>query len=169
MTVHSGDDVNPERDAFIRELLDRAAQIRMPELFAGHPEALWHLPNRNGVSVIVLRTPSLRHDQLIKILTYRLTQYVLADQLDTDVIYRRRLQHEPASAIGENDIHLLAGTPDSGEVLCYSTIESLRGAPAGATLRMRDRPLFPVEQVFGWGIFNRLRIPPDLPIGQVRE
>lgn len=33
MTVHSGDDLNPERDAFICDLLDRAAQIRLSELF----------------------------------------------------------------------------------------------------------------------------------------
>lgn len=103
MTIHSGDAVNPERDAFIRELLDRAAQIRLPELFAGHPDALWHVPNRHGVSVIALRTLSLTPDQLIKIMTY-LVQYVLADQLDVAMVFRDRLEWEPLSNLNDSDL-----------------------------------------------------------------
>ena len=38
-----------------------------------------------------------------------------------------------------------------------------------ASLRTQDRPLFPVEQVFGWGIYNHLNILPNLPIAQVSE
>src|SRR5262249_52599409 len=33
----------------------------------------------------------------------------------------------------------------------------------------RDRALFPVEQVFGWGVYNRLRLLPDMPVRRVRE
>jgi CRP/FNR family transcriptional regulator, cyclic AMP receptor protein len=39
----------------------------------------------------------------------------------------------------------------------------------GATLRTRDRPFFTVEERVGWGVFNRLRILPDLPLDAVRE
>ena len=34
---------------------------------------------------------------------------------------------------------------------------------------MQDRPLFPVEEIFGRGLYDRLRILPDLPVGKVRE
>ena len=36
-------------------------------------------------------------------------------------------------------------------------------------MRVPERPLFPVEEDFGWGIFNQLRLLPDLPVNKVRE
>lgn len=169
MTVHSGDDVNPERDAFIRDLLDRAAQIRMPELFAGHPDALWHVANRHGVSVIALRTPSLSHEQLLEIMRYRLVQYLLANQLDADVVFREHLNHEPLVNVSPSDIHVMAGATETGEILCYGTMKAVEAAGEHITLRSRNRSLFPVEEVFGWGVYNRLKILPDLPIARIRE
>jgi hypothetical protein len=50
---------------YVRDLLDRAAAVRLPELFASpHPDALYQLPNRHGVSVVALRTSSLSQEQL---------------------------------------------------------------------------------------------------------
>jgi hypothetical protein len=67
------------------------------------------------------------------------------------------------------DIHILAGSALTGEILCYCTLRALAGAPAGATMRTRARPLFPVEQTHGLGLYNHLRLLPDLPVRRVRE
>jgi hypothetical protein len=37
------------------------------------------------------------------------------------------------------------------------------------TLRTRDRPLLPVEDCEGWGVFNRLAVLPDLPLSSIWE
>ncbi len=173
MSSPPSDDRTPaeaEVEAFVRELIDRASRLRLPELFTGeHPDALWRVPNRHGVSVIAFRTPSLTRDQLIGIMTYRLAQYLLANQLDPRLIFEHRLEHEPLSNVSSEDIHIVAGAVTSGEILCYSTIKSLGNTAEETTLRARDRPLFPVEQVFGWGVYNRLRLLPDMPVRRVRE
>lgn len=157
-------------DAFIRALLDRAALLRLPELFREiHPEALYQLRNREGVSVTALRTSSLDREQLVKIMTYRLAQYAAIDFVDRQVICQEGLEHEPLDSVSPDDVHVLVGSADEGELLCYMTIRSAPAAPPGATLRQSERPLFPVEQLFGHGVFNRLRILPDLPVTRVRE
>ena len=48
-------------------------------------------------------------------------------------------------------------------------LEAPPDAPPGTRLRDRHRPLLPVEEVHGWGIYQRLRILPDLPLAKVRE
>jgi CRP-like cAMP-binding protein len=160
---------NTPAEAYVRNLLDRAAALRLPELFASPPsDALYYLPNRHGVSVVVLRTTSLNHDQLIKIMTYRLAQYIAINYVDTQMVYETRLEHEPLTNVSPDDIHILAGSADSGEILCYMVMKTVTTPPA-VTFRTRERAQFPVEQVFGWGVFNRLQILPDLPLGQVRE
>src|SRR6266568_1083114 len=64
-----------EHEAFLRGLVAKAAQIRVPELFTNKPaNALYYVSNRSGVSVVALRTADLSREQLIKILTYRLAQ-----------------------------------------------------------------------------------------------
>src|SRR5262245_45385327 len=157
-------------EAFIRQLLDRAALVRLPELFRDvHPDTLYQLRDREGVSVTALRTSSLDPGQLVKILTYRLAQYVTIDFVDRQLVYQEGLEHEPVESVAADDIHILAGAADTGELLCYLTIRSAPPQPPGATLRQADRPLFPVEKLFGHGVFNRLRILPDLPVTRVRE
>ena len=160
----------PEVAAFIGKLLDRAAAVRLPELFNGpHPEALWRVADRHGVSVIGLRTPDLREAQLIGIMRYRLAQYLWANQLDPEVIYRAGLEHEPLSGVTERDVHVIAGCARSGEILAYGTLKALKGDVGNARLRDDDRPLFPVEEVFGRGLFNGVKILPDLPASRIRE
>ncbi len=151
---------NPDAEAHIRRLLDRASAQRLPDLFANPPpDALFHLPNRHGVSVVAVRTQSLKEDQLLKIMTYRLAQYVMADQLDPLLIYEKRLESEPLSNASAEDIHVIAGSADTGELLSYITLEALGDELDDVKIRDQDRPLFPVEQVFGRGIFNRALIP----------
>jgi hypothetical protein len=90
-----------------------------------------------GVSVVAVRTPALTQEQLVKVLTYRLVQYLLADQLDPQLIFEEGLKHEPLSNVSSGDVHVLAGT-SSGEMLCYFTIESLAASRGGTTLRTVD-------------------------------
>jgi hypothetical protein len=161
---------DPEADEYIQGLLRRAAGIRLPEFFqTRHPDALYHLSNRGGVSVVALRTTALTEDQLVSILTYRLAQYVAINFVDPSVVYQRRLTHEPLTSTSPSEIHIIAGSADTGEILCYLAVKGAITAAPDLTLRTRERPLFPAEELFGWGIFNRLRILPDLRVAKVRE
>src|SRR5687767_8638148 len=112
-----------ERDltvaAYVHGLLERADGVRLPELFTSrHPDALYHLPNRHGVSVIALRTTSLSQEQLTQILTYRLAQYLLVDLVDPSSLYENQINHDPLSNVTANDIHIIAGAPETGQILC---------------------------------------------------
>lgn len=89
---------DPGRDAYISALLDRAAAIRLPELFQGdHSDSLWRVRDRHAVSTIVIRTASLTREQLVAIMTYRLAQYLMANHVDPHPIHTQGLAHEPLS------------------------------------------------------------------------
>src|SRR5882762_8307553 len=171
LTEADADDTqaHPEAAAFINDLIETAARQRLPDLFAGeHPDALYHMPDRNGVSVLVVRTPQLSEDHLVKLMKYRLAQYLAVNFVDTDMIYQARMEYEPLSGVSPYDVHFIAGSVETGEVLCYAAVKAGTPAPA-KTLRDRERPLFPVEKVHGWGIYNRLRVLPDLQVDKLRE
>jgi hypothetical protein len=102
------------------------------------------------------------------IMTYRLVHYLAVDFVDPRVVYAERMVHEPLTHVTARDVHIIAGAADTGEILCYATLEAVE-APAGLTLRAAKRPLLPVEEVHGWGCFNRLAILPDLPLETLRE
>ena len=168
MSVESA--ANPQRDAFIHGLLARAAAVRMPKLFHSEPSGcLFHAGNWNGVGVAALRTRHLTDEQLVQVMTYRLAQYLMARQLDPNLIFESRLEYEPLSGVTPDDVHVIVGDAESGEILCYATLKAPAEALAGVTMAAEDRWLFPVEQVFGRGLYNRLRILPDLPVARVRE
>ena len=157
-------------DAYIAGLVDAAAGVRLPELFAKpHPDSIFSVPNRGGIGVTVLRTSDLKEEQVVELMRYRLAQYIEANFVEPNVVYERRLEHEPLENLLPNDLHVIAGTVDDGEILCYATLEASPDAPPGTTLRTKDRPLLPVEKVHGFGIYNRLPILPDLPLSQIRE
>jgi len=157
-------------DAYIAGLVDVAAGIRLPELFKKpHPDSIFSVPNRGGIGVTVLRTSDLREEQVVELMRYRLAQYIEANFVEPNVVYERRLEFEPLENVFPDDIHVIAGSVDDGEILCYATLEASPAAPPGTTMRTKDRPLMPVEKVHGWGIFNRLPIVPDLPLAQIRE
>jgi hypothetical protein len=105
-------------------------------------------------SVVALRTPSLSEEQLIGILTYRLAQYLLANQLDPQLIFERRLQHEPRANVSGADIHVMAGVSETGELLCYITLKAIPVEAGEVKFGSPDRPLFPVEEVFGWDVYS---------------
>jgi hypothetical protein len=160
----------PEAEAFVRQLVDDASTLRMPEIFdTPPPDAVYTQQNRHGVVTVVLRSPSLTEGQLIKLMRYRLAQYAIINFVDADMIYEARLEHEPLSNVAPGDIHVLSGSAETGEILCYAAIKAPPAAVPGTTLRSRDRPHFPVEKVHGWGVFNRLLVLPDLPFHKLFE
>jgi hypothetical protein len=154
-------------DGYVRALVDGAAHIRMPELLGTpHPGALYQVLDRNGVGVIALRTTRFSEAQLSRLMSFRLAQYVSAGLVDPHVVYRDGLQHDLPSSVSTGDVHLIAGVPRTGQILCYMV---LRAVVADGTLRHRRRPLFPVEEAFGRGIYNNLPSLADFPIARILE
>ena len=161
----------PEVEAYVRRLSEAAENVRVSELFEENPEALYQIRNRNGVSVVALRAGSLTEEQTVRILTYRLGQYLhsAVGMLNARTIFESGWEHEPLSEVTPSDVHVIAGKPETGEILCYAVLRALPHIPPGATLRTRDHAQFQVEKTHGWGIFNRLQLLPDLPLENVRE
>lgn len=155
--------------AYAQKLIDIADRDRMPELFEPNSNAYYQIHDRNGVSVTVLPTTALDEDHIIRLLKYRLAQYLPINFVDAQRVYRERIEHEPRSHVLPQDIHVIAGSAATGQILCYLVIKSLPDAPAGTTLETRERPLFPAEKTHGWGVYNRLRLLPDIPVHKIRE
>ncbi len=159
-----------EIEAYVNSLVDAATDIRIPELIdIDDPGVIYRIPERHGVGVVVLPTTLLTEQQVVHLLTYRMAQYVLVNFIDAAAAFEQQLKHEPRSSINDDDLHVIAVSVETGEILCYATIEAPPLSAPGMTLRDRERPHFPVERVHGWGIYNRLRILPDLQIAKLRE
>ena len=169
--VHEpGESEDAAVNAYVAGMIDAAAHLTFPELLTMPPEALlYHLRDRNGVTVVALPTSALTEEQLIGLMKYRLAQYVAINFVDARMIYAARMQYEPLSRMSAHDTHVIALSEKTAEIICYATIEASPDVSGQVTLRDRDRPLFPVEAVHGWGIYNRLRLLPDLPISKIRE
>ena len=153
-------------------LIERSNTIRLTELFgrgAVRDRALWRSKTRRSIQVAAITTDALREEELLGVMRYRLAQYLAVHFVDLERIHAERIEYEPLDHTSPHDVHIIAGDSRSGEILCYVTIKKVKDAPPRATFRDRERPLFPVEEVHGWGIFNRLRILPDMPVESVRE
>jgi CRP-like cAMP-binding protein len=156
--------------AFCREVVAAGAAVRLPALLRNPPPGtLYHQPDRHGVAVVAAPTTSLPPEAVAALLRFRLAQYLDIGFIDQRAAYRQRMRTEPASVVAPGDIHLIAGVPATGEVLCYAVLEQPPAAPDGCRLRSPDRPLYPVERVHGAGLYQRLPILPDLPVAKVRE
>jgi CRP-like cAMP-binding protein len=163
--VHDG-----EVEAYIAALVEDSDRQWLPELFdSEHPGALYRVQDRHGVSVIALPTSALGEKQRVKILQYRLAQYLLVNFADARMVYETQMEHEPLSALSKQDIHVIAGVATTGQILCYLTMKAVDGTQQGVVMSRQDRPLFPVEQVHGWGVFNCLRMLADVSAARVRE
>lgn len=154
--------MTPEAESWGNGIVAKAAELRLPSLFAGRPE-------RHGIATAALPTRALADDELRAIMQYRLAQYLSVRFVDGERVYAQQLEHEPLSHAGPDDVHVLAGTADEGELLCYCVFKGLQDIGAGVTMRTGDRPPFPVEEVHGRGIFRRLAVLPDIEAGRVRE
>ena len=161
---------DPESEAFVRRLVAAAAERRLPEVFTGkHPYALYVQPDRHGVSVVVLRTSALDEHQLVTLMKYRLAQYLAVKFVDAQLAYETGMETEPLSDVSPDDVHVIAGSTQTGEILCYACLKTAPVAPDGTSLRALVRPLLSVEKIHGWGIYNRLPLLPDLPTSAERE
>jgi Cyclic nucleotide-binding domain len=157
----------------IEGFLERVEHTRMTELGDFGPGTLEYARTRHGVRVRAARASTLRPDQLRTLTEFRIAQYVRIGFIDTVRLAELLAAGEPLAASSPNDVHVLA-MDEAGRLLCTAVLRAPSG-PAGtevpATARMadRDRPLFPVELTHGWGIFNGLRVLPDLPVARVME
>src|SRR5712692_1376486 len=159
---------DPRVDGYVHQLIDRAAAARLPQLFQDGRETLYRL-ERGGVSVIAVPTAGLSESELKAVMAYRLAQYLVVHFVDPRMICEASMEHEPIARVSPDDVHFIAGSTETGEILCYATLEGGPDFPPGATFRSLERPLFPAEQVHGWGIYNHLMVLPDLPLNRVRE
>src|ERR1700737_4298543 len=106
---------DPAAAAFISDLIETAARQRLPDLFAAeHPDALYRVPDRNGVSVLVVRTPQLSEEHLVKLMKSRLAQYLAVNFVDTDMIYEARMAYERLSGASPHDVHFTPGPVRTG-------------------------------------------------------
>jgi hypothetical protein len=154
---------------FIQRLIERAALIRIPSLLLDRAGVLYRVDSRQGVSCIALRTIDLTEEELIAILTYRLAQYAAISFVNHELIQKERMQHEPLANVRGDEVHVIALSSDSYEILSYACYKGKISAPPATRMLDRNRDLFPVEVICGRGVFDRLSILPDLPTNKVRE
>ena len=167
---NSGESSDEELTAFCREVIAAGAAVRLPALFsATATDTLYYQPERHGVAVVAAPTTSLSADAVDGLLRFRLAQYLDIGFIDERAVYGQRMRTEPGTVVAPGDIHIVAGVPATGEVLCYAVLEQPPAAAEGCRLRSPDRPLYAVERVHGAGLYQRLPILPDLPVNKVRE
>ena len=160
----------PDVDAHIQRVIDEASAQRLPGLFADDRiDAMYRLHNRNGISVIAVRTTQLTEEYLLQIMSFRFGQYLAAGYLNTELIHDQRLKNEPLSGVSDGDIHVIAASAETGEILCYGAIRELPEVPADARMRDSSRPLFRNEKLFGRSAFADLAVFPNLAVAHVRE
>jgi hypothetical protein len=159
-----------DADAFAEQVIQTGAAVRLRALLATpRPEALYYLPDRNGITVVALPTTGLSCHEVADLLAFRFAQYVDVGFVDRRIACAQDMCSERASVVAPGDVHIVAGVHATGEILGYAVIEQSPSAAPGCRLRAHERELFPVERVHGAGVFNRLPILPDLAVSRVRE
>lgn len=159
--------LSPAAQEWSDRIVAETEQLRVPALFGERDGALLRAL-RHGIASVAIPTHALAESELRAIMQYRLAQYLAVRFVDGERIHARGLEHEPLEHSGPDDTHVLTGT-DDGEILCYCVIKGLKHGRAGATMRDRDRPLFPVEEVHGRDIYRRLARLPAVEAARVRE
>ena len=159
-----------DADAFAQSLLERAARVRLPDLFGrSRPEAVYQVRDRGGVSVVMLETRALSEQELAGLLRFRLAQYVAVGFSDARAVMESGLEHEPLSSVPPSDFHVLAGRASDGEILSCLAVRGSASSWRGQRMRSHARRPFPVEELHGMGIYNRLAFLPDVRVAKVRE
>lgn len=156
---------------YVQEVIDTAARVRLPQLFrARPPDAVYWCADRNGITTVALRTRGIAAEALIELLKYRFGQYVhpAVDIVNTRLTFEAGMRHGSPGYESPEDIHFLAGSRETGEVHGYTVLRTLEAQP-GTTLATWERPLFPLERIHGWGVFNRLQAVPDIPMERIWE
>jgi Cyclic nucleotide-binding domain len=159
-----------EQPAFVRYFLERTANLRTPELLSHDlSDVLYRMDGRNGVSVVAVSGRNLDPALLKSIMTFRLAQYVAAGFVDAKQVLELGLQHEAPPANADSEIHIVAVATESAEILSYLSIKGELPCSPNAKMSDPERPLFPVETLFGRGVYDRLNILPALDARNVRE
>ena len=149
--------------------MQRGSAVALPEFVEGSwPEAVYRVHDRQGVGVMVVPGDALTDGQRRALCRFRFAQYLAAGFLDADVVFREQLELEPCVPCEPSMLHGIAYSNRDGQVLAVIGLRASTDVP-GVTLRTRERPLLPLEQRFGWGALNRLRLLPDLPLERIHE
>jgi hypothetical protein len=158
------------RDEYVEGLIEAGSRLALPDLATGSwPDAIHRIRDRQGVGVLALPSHALPEDLNDALQRFRFAQYLAVGFIDPEVVYRERLEREPAGAPEPRTVNIVAFSPADGRLLANLALRQPAEAPPGTTLRDRERPLLPLEEHFGWGALNRLRILPDLPLDRIRE
>jgi hypothetical protein len=157
-------------EAYVRSLIDSVERQPTYDLIAAQQQDALHYHNRNGVTVIALPSSALTEQQLLKLDRYRLLMNILEGYYDAEQAYDLSQERDPLPRMtSTNDIHCLACASGSGQILCYTIFRAVPGAEPSHTMRTRDRHKFPLEELFGFGILDRLEVLINKPLLSVRE
>ena len=155
---------------YLERVVEDGSALALPELTRGRPrDALYHLAGREGVGVLAIESAALTDEQQEALLRFRFAQYAAAGFIDPELAWRHRLTHEPLAEPEPATVNCVAYSARDGRMLAYVALRAPAEAPAGTTLRSLERPLLPLEEHFGWGALNRLRLLPDVPLDRIRE
>jgi len=166
--------LNAWRDQYVDHLVVEGSSMSLLELRARSvPGAIYRARDRGGLDVVAIPEKGLSEHDLDVLSRFRFAQYLAAGFIDKDVAFKERLDHDslthtatPGSA---GRVHFIVFEHDSGRLLASMCLLPLPSVRTGMRMRDRERPLFPVEEHFGWGVFNRLALIPDTPVARVRE
>ncbi len=157
-------------ERYLERVVAAGCSIRLPQLRDERRAGVLHrVSERHGVSVVALRAETVGTDERDALLRFRFAQYLAAGFVDTELAQRERLVRDPGGADAPGSVDCVALDASDGLVLASLSMRAPAAAPAGTTLSTRERPLLPLEEHFGWGALNRLRLLPDLPLDRVRE
>jgi methyltransferase (TIGR00027 family) len=171
MTVTANNRGSARRDRYVDDLIDAGSSIALPELCARSvPDALYRVRERGGLGVVAMPELALDERQLDTLARFRFAQYLAAGFVDRDVACRERIDRSPLATYSSADtVHFIAFDAGTGALLASMCQVGPPPADPGVRVASPDRALFPVEEQFGWGPFNRLALAPETPIARVRD
>ena len=166
--------IEQQRDRYVDHLIEAGSSVLLPDLCARSvPDAMYHIEDRAGLGVVAVPEHALcdRHRDALS--RFRFAQYLAAGFIDQDVTFRQRLDHDvlvdAATPANGDTLHFIVFASGSGHLLASMCLLALPQTAPEVRVGSCDRALFPVEEHFGWGAFNRLALVPDTPINRVRE
>ncbi len=159
------------RDRYVERLVEEGSAIALAELRAAAlPDALYHVRDRGGLGAVAIPATALDERQLGALERFRFAQYLASGYVDEDVAFRDRLDQCPLAAYTSPDtVHFVVFAAATGELLASMSMVGPPPAAPDVRVATRQRPLLPVEEQFGWGVFNRLARVPDTPLERMRE
>src|ERR1700756_5273095 len=114
--------IDPAVERFTEGIIRKAEDVRLHDLWMPSDRATLYRERRHGVDVVAVRTAALDQHQLIGLLRYRMAQYLMAGFFDPGMVFRQGLTHEPLSDVSADDVHIVAASTATGEVLCYAVL-----------------------------------------------